>query len=149
MNWKRELVDSLKEYVKVKKNISHVEKRVVEINRELEAIGKVKKYGSTTDIKLCLMAELDFLEENRARTIEFINKMDEAFAILPEKQRNILSFMYLEQEKGGIERVCKEFNYQPRNAYYIVATALNELGSVYFLADQKTAGNKLNSINSQ
>lgn len=124
MDWRKIAEDDLRHYREQKLGYEHTCEQIKEINAKIEKLSAEGKMGGDRMMDAC--AKRDKLILARDAIEPLVRRMDESLALMNEMERKILEHMYINKEKGALDRLCEELYFEKSRIYQIRNEALRK-----------------------
>ena len=125
MNWKSEAMDRLRQYDSLRMACSNIPQEIQRLRSRVcrtrgaatETVGTAGGYDRGDTAMLNDLVQLQELSWNLSRSKNWVAMTDRALRALTEKERLILSRLYIYPETGGLERLCRELGLEKSSVY--------------------------------
>lgn len=125
MNWKREAIDKLKNYVAHQEALGNIPKEIKRLESAYAGIrsattdGTPVSGGSNTqeDSMLSNIVHRDELKRRLKEAELWVSMVDKALSALSDEERLVLDRFYIHQAKGNVGELCEWLNVEQSTVY--------------------------------
>lgn len=140
MNWKFEVIDSLKMYEAKREALRNIPEEIRSLEVAAQSIRSatadgtpVQRGGSGREDRLLAnIVKRQLLEQNLREAKAWVDRMDKSMAKLSDEERLILDRFYINQYTGSVSRLCEELCLEKSAVYDRREKALRHLTVIMY-----------------
>lgn len=140
MNWKFEVIDSLKMYELKREALRNIPEEIRSLEVAAQSIRSATADGTPVqgggsgreDRLLSNIVKRQLLEQNLREVKAWVDRMDKSMAKLSDEERLILDRFYINQYTGSVSRLCEELCLEKSAVYDRKEKALRHLTVIMY-----------------
>lgn len=125
MNWKREAIDKLKNYVAHQEALGNIPKEIKRLESAYAGIRSATTDGTPVsgggntreDSMLSNIVHRDELKRRLREARLWVAQVDKALAVLDDEERLVLDYFYIHRAKGNVGELCERLNVEQATVY--------------------------------
>lgn len=124
MNWKKEAQDRLRNYHSIRHACRNIPQEIKRLENMALSPGRVSLAelggmgtGRGDDKLINNIVYMQELQWRWEQTRHWLEVTDSALLCLEPEEKRILERLYMDQEKGGLERLCRELGVEQSSVY--------------------------------
>lgn len=125
MNWKYEAIDKLKGYEAHKAALISIPEEIERLESAARSIRSATSDGTAVsgggnkreDMLLSNIVLREELERQLERAKQWVSVVERSLETLTSDERRILDLMYMNRQKGNVEKLCAELNIEQASVY--------------------------------
>lgn len=125
MNWKYEAIDKLKGYEAHKAALISIPEEIERLESAAHSIRSATADGTAVsgggnkreDMLLSNIVLREELERQLEQAKQWVSVVERSLETLTSDERRILDLMYMNRQKGNVEKLCAELNIEQASVY--------------------------------
>lgn len=125
MNWKYEAIDKLKGYDAHKAALISIPEEIQRLESAARSIRSATSDGTAVsgggnkreDMLLSNIVLREELERQLEQAKQWVSVVERSLETLTSDERRILDLMYMNRQKGNVEKLCAELNIEQASVY--------------------------------
>lgn len=125
MNWKYEAIDKLKGYDAHKAALISIPEEIQRLESAARSIRSATSDGTAVsgggnkreDMLLSNIVLREELERQLEQAKQWVSVVERSLETLTSDERRILDLMYMNRQKGNVEKICAELNIEQASVY--------------------------------
>ena len=125
MNWKREAIDKLKNYVAHQEALENIPQEIKRLESAYAGIRSATTDGTPVsgggntreDSMLSNIVHRDELKRRLKEARLWVSQVDKALAVLDDEERLVLDRFYIHRAKGNVGELCERLNVEQATVY--------------------------------
>lgn len=134
MNWREIAKEDLKQFSLMKAGRDHNNERIKDLDERIARLAEKPTRVSEDKILDC-KSKREKLQLNNNAVERLLNSITESLELLTPTERLVLTRMYISNEKGALNQLCGELNYEKSRIYQIKNEALRKFAVAMYAVE--------------